>query len=52
MRFLKTNNKNWRKLCKGELKSKQLEINFKKNNTEIKNKGRQKIKDIDKVNFE
>lgn len=29
MRYLKTNNNNWRKLCKGEVKAKQLEINFK-----------------------
>lgn len=29
MRFLKTNNKNWIKLCKKEIKAKQLEINIK-----------------------
>jgi len=29
MRYLKTNNSNWRKLCKGEVQAKQLEINFK-----------------------
>ena len=29
MRFLKTNNKNWKRLCKGELQAKQLEIIFK-----------------------
>lgn len=29
MRFLKTNNKNWKRLCKGEVQAKQLEINLK-----------------------
>lgn len=29
MRFLKTNNKNWKLLCKGEVRAKQLEIEFK-----------------------
>lgn len=29
MRYLKTNNNNWRKLCKGEVKAEQLEINIK-----------------------
>jgi len=29
MRLLKTNNKNWKRLCKGEVQAKQLEINFK-----------------------
>jgi hypothetical protein len=28
MRFLKTNNKNWKRLCIGEVQAKQLEINF------------------------
>ncbi|MDR3598425.1 hypothetical protein [Clostridium sp.] len=29
MRFLKMNNKNWKRLCKGEVQAKQVEINFK-----------------------
>ena len=29
MRFLKTNNQNWKRLCKGEVQAKQLEIKFK-----------------------
>jgi hypothetical protein len=29
MRYLKTNNNNWRKLCKGEVKAEQLQINIK-----------------------
>lgn len=32
MRFLKMNNKNWKRLCKGEVQAKQLEINFKEVN--------------------
>lgn len=28
MRYLKTNNLNWGKLCKGEIQVKQLEINI------------------------
>ena len=29
MRYLKTNNSNWKKLCKGELEAKQIKINIK-----------------------
>ena len=29
MRFLKMNNKNWKRLCMEEVQAKQLEINFK-----------------------
>lgn len=32
MRFIKTNNRNWKRLCKGEVQAKQLEINFKEVN--------------------
>ena len=28
MRFLKMNDRNWKRLCKGEVQVKQLEINF------------------------
>ncbi|MCE5221871.1 MAG: hypothetical protein LLF98_11590 [Clostridium sp.] len=35
MRFLKTNNKNWTRLCKGEIQAKQLEINFNETGGEI-----------------
>ena len=48
MKFLKINNKNWIKLCKGELKAKQLEIDFKK--SDIKDNRQQKIKNIDDLN--
>lgn len=30
MGFLKLNNRNWTRLCKGEIQAKQLEIKFKK----------------------
>lgn len=33
MGFLKMNNGNWRKLCKGEIQAKQLEINIKERRT-------------------
>ena len=29
MRYLKTNNSNWKRLCKGEVQAKQLEISLK-----------------------
>lgn len=35
MRYLKTNNNNWRKLCKGQVQAKQLEINFNETGGEI-----------------
>lgn len=35
MRYLKTNNSNWKRLCKGEIQAKQLEINFNETGDEI-----------------
>lgn len=40
MRFLKMNNRNWIKLCKGQVKAKQLEINTKENKMVKKNPGK------------
>lgn len=41
MRFLKMNTRNWRKLCKGQVQAKQLEINIKEHRimTNSKQKG-------------
>ncbi|EKQ56289.1 MULTISPECIES: hypothetical protein [unclassified Clostridium] len=44
MRFLKTNNKNWKLLCKGEVQAKQLEIDFKDVDITMKFEVGQKIK--------
>ena len=44
MRFLKMNNKNWKRLCIGEVQAKQLEINFKEVGGNMKFETGQKIK--------
>lgn len=44
MRFLKMNNKNWKRLCKGEVQAQQLEIDFKEFDGGMKFEVGQKIK--------
>lgn len=44
MRFLKMNNKNWIRLCKGEVQAQQLEIDFKEVDITMKFEIGQKIK--------
>lgn len=44
MRFLKLNNKNWTRLCKGEVQAQQLKIDFKEVDITMKFEIGQKIK--------
>lgn len=52
MRFLKTNNSNWRKLCKGEVQAKQLEIYIKENKRTMNEKDQGKKVKIMSVDSE